>query len=68
MFHVTTVPNAEGLTKALTNAGFKGIQMNAVTYDPAFLTAHRRASGLDKEYVFIQYGAFEANTPATSRC
>ena len=42
MFHVTTVPNAEGLTKALTNSGFKGIQMNAVTYDPAFLEGASR--------------------------
>ncbi len=35
MFHVTTVPNAEGLSRALNNAGFKGSQVNAVTYDPA---------------------------------
>ena len=66
MFHVTTVPNAEGLTKALTQAGFKGIQMNAVTYDPAFLSG-AAATNLDKEYVFIQYSAFEANTPATQQ-
>ncbi len=66
MFHVTTVPNAEGLTKALTNSGFKGIQMNAVTYDPAFLSG-AAGTNLDKEYVFIQYSAFEANTPATQQ-
>jgi ABC-type branched-subunit amino acid transport system substrate-binding protein len=66
MFHVTTVPNAEGLTKALSNSGFKGIQMNAVTYDPKYLTGSG-AADLDKEYVFIQYSAFEANTPATQQ-
>jgi branched-chain amino acid transport system substrate-binding protein len=66
MFHVTTVPNAEGLTKALSNSGFKGIQMNAVTYDPAFL-AGSAAADLDKEYVFIQYSAFEVSTPATTQ-
>jgi len=66
MFHVTTVPNAEGLTKALSNSGFKGIQMNAVTYDPAFLEG-AAGDNLDKEYVFIQYAAFEENTPATQQ-
>jgi hypothetical protein len=66
MFHVTTVPNAEGLTKALTDAGFKGPQMNAVTYDPAFLTG-AAANNLDKEYVFIQYSAFEDNSAATQQ-
>jgi branched-chain amino acid transport system substrate-binding protein len=66
MFHVTTVPNAEGLTKALSNAGFRGIQMNAVTYDPAFLSG-ASAANLDKEYVFIQYSAFEVSTPATTQ-
>ena len=66
MFHVTTVPNAEGLTKALTERRLQGPQMNAVTYDPAFLTGSAGAD-LDKEYVFIQYCAFEANTPATQQ-
>jgi branched-chain amino acid transport system substrate-binding protein len=66
MFHVTTVPNAEGLTKALTDSGFKGIQMNAVTYSPVFLTGSA-AADLDKEYVFIQYSAFEENSPATQQ-
>ncbi len=58
MFHVTTVPNTVGLTKALKNAGFTGPQVNAVTYDPAFLKG-AQGSALDKEYVFIQYGAFQ---------
>jgi branched-chain amino acid transport system substrate-binding protein len=66
MFHVTTVPNAEGLTKALTDAGFKGPQVNAVTYDPAFLTGDAGAS-LDKEYVFIQYAAFESGGAANTQ-
>ena len=59
MFHVTTVPNTVGLTTALKNAGFKGPQVNAVTYDPTFL---KGASGtaLQGEYVFIQYGSFES--------
>ena len=39
--------------------------MNAVTYDPAFLTGAAGA-GLDKEYVFIQYGPFEENGAATT--
>ncbi|HEX4015118.1 MAG TPA: ABC transporter substrate-binding protein [Frankiaceae bacterium] len=66
MFHVTTVPNAEGLTKALTNAGFKGIQMNAVTYDPAFLSG-AAGDNLDKEYVFIQYGDFQTPSAANDQ-
>jgi branched-chain amino acid transport system substrate-binding protein len=66
MFHVTTVPNAQGLSKALTDSGFKGIQMNAVTYDPKYLTGSAEAD-LHNEYVFIQYSAFEANTPATQQ-
>ncbi len=66
MFHVTTVPNAEGLTKALTQAGFKGIQMNAVTYDPAFLSGSAGAN-LDKEYVFIQYGDFQTQSAANDQ-
>jgi hypothetical protein len=66
MFHVTTVPNAVGLTKALTNAGFKGPQVNAVTYDPAFLTGDTGA-GLDKEYVFVQYASFQSDSPANTQ-
>ncbi len=66
MFHVTTVPNAEGLSKALTDAGFKGAQMNAVTYDPAFLKGSA-AADLDKEYVFIQYGDFQTQSAANDQ-
>jgi branched-chain amino acid transport system substrate-binding protein len=66
VFHITTVPNAEGLTKALTDAGFKGPQLNAVTYDPAFLSGQAGAS-LNKEYVFIQYGAFESGGAANDQ-
>ncbi len=66
MFHVTTVPNAQGLSKALSDSGFKGIQMNAVTYDPKYLTGSAE-SDLNNEYVFIQYGAFEDNTAANTQ-
>ena len=66
MFHVTTVPNAEGLTKALTADGYKGIQMNAVTYDPSFLSGSG-AADLNKEYVFIQYGDFQTANAANTQ-
>jgi ABC-type branched-subunit amino acid transport system substrate-binding protein len=66
VFHVTTVPNTVGLTKALTNAGFKGPQVNAVTYDPKLLGGSTGA-GLNNEYVFIQYASFQSNTPATQQ-
>ena len=59
MFYVTTVPNTVGLTTALKNAGFKGPQMNAVTYDPTFLMGSS-GTALQDEYVFIQYGSFES--------
>lgn len=59
MFYVTTVPNTVGLTTALKNAGFKGPQMNAVTYDPTFLKGSS-GTALQDEYVFIQYGSFES--------
>jgi branched-chain amino acid transport system substrate-binding protein len=61
MFHVTTVPNTVGLTKALDNAGFKGPQVNAVTYDPKLLGTPS-GDALDKEYVFIQYGSFQGKS------
>jgi branched-chain amino acid transport system substrate-binding protein len=58
MFHVTTVPNTVGLTTALKNAGFKGPQVNAVTYDPVFLKGSANTA-LQSEFVFIQYGPFQ---------
>ena len=66
MFHVTTVPNTVGLTKALTNAGFKGPQVNAVTYDPKILSSST-GPALDKEYVFVQYASFQDNSPANQQ-
>ncbi len=67
MFHVTTVPNVEGLSTALTNAGFKGPQENAVTYDPAFLESAQAKKALQDAYVFIQYGSFQGKTEANTQ-
>ena len=62
VFHVTTVPNVEGLSTALTNAGYKGPQENAVTYDPAFLSNAQSRTALSNGYVFIQYGSLQAQS------
>jgi branched-chain amino acid transport system substrate-binding protein len=67
MFHVTTVPNTEGLSTALTNAGFKGPQVNAVTYDPAFLASAQSKAALENAYVFIQYGSFQSSSSANTQ-
>lgn len=66
MFHVTTVPNTVGLTTALNNAGFKGVQVNAVTYDPKIL-ASSTGPALNNEYVFIQYASFQSNSAANQQ-
>jgi hypothetical protein len=61
VFHVTSTANVEGLSKALTNAGFKGVQENALTYDPAFLSNSTGRDALQNQYVFIQFGSFEGD-------
>ena len=67
VFHVTTVPNVVGLSSALTNAGFKGPQENAVTYDPAFLQSAASRTALNNGYVFIQYGSFQNGSAANTQ-
>ncbi len=67
VFHVTTVPNVVGLSAALSNAGFKGPQENAVTYDPAFLQSATSRTALNNGYVFIQYGSFQNGSAANTQ-
>jgi hypothetical protein len=67
MVHVTTAPNAIGLTQALTNAGFKGPQENAVTYDPKYLASAQTKSALEGSYVFVQYGDFQNGSEANKQ-
>jgi hypothetical protein len=67
VFHVTSTANVEGLSKALTNAGYKGLQENALTYDPAFLSSSSSRDALQNAYVFIQFGSFESNAPVVSQ-
>jgi branched-chain amino acid transport system substrate-binding protein len=65
--HITTTPNAVGLTQALTNAGFKGLQENAVTYDPKYLASAQTKAALEGSYVFIQYGDFQNGSDANKQ-
>jgi branched-chain amino acid transport system substrate-binding protein len=67
MFHVTTVPNTTGLGAALTQAGFKGPQENAVTYDPAFLESPTSRQALQNAYAYIQYGSFEDKNSSANK-
>ncbi len=68
MFHVTTAPNVIGLSSALTAAGFKGPQENAVTYDTkTYLSNAQSRSALEGAYVFIQYGSFQGETEANKQ-
>jgi branched-chain amino acid transport system substrate-binding protein len=65
--HITTTPNAIGLTQALTNAGFKGPQENAVTYDPKYLASAQTKQALEGSYVFVQYGDFQNGSAANKQ-
>jgi branched-chain amino acid transport system substrate-binding protein len=67
VFHVTTAPNVVGLSAALSNAGFKGPQENAVTYAPSYLSSPASAKALEGGYVFIQYGSFQGNSDANKQ-
>jgi ABC-type branched-subunit amino acid transport system substrate-binding protein len=65
--HVTTAPNVIGLQSALSRAGFKGPQENAVTYDPSYLSNPASKAALDGGYVFLQYGSFQGNSTANQQ-
>jgi hypothetical protein len=67
MFHVTKPPSILGVSTALTNAGFKGMQVNAVTYGDAFLANAQSRAALNNEFVFIQYGSFENDSAANKQ-
>jgi branched-chain amino acid transport system substrate-binding protein len=65
--HVTTAPNVIGLSNALTRAGFKGPQENAVTYDPSYLANPASKAALEGGYVFLQYGSFQGDSSANQQ-
>jgi hypothetical protein len=65
--HVTTAPNVIGLQSALTRAGFKGPQENAVTYDPSYLSNPASRAALEGGYVFIQYQDFQGQSAANDQ-
>jgi hypothetical protein len=67
MFHVTKPPNIVGLSNSLRNSGFKGVQVNAVTYGKSFLASGSSRAALDGEYVYIQYGSFENGSAANQQ-
>jgi hypothetical protein len=67
MFHVTKPPNILGVSTALANAGFKGMQVNAVTYGAAFLANAQSRESLNNEFVFIQYGSFQNDAAANQQ-
>jgi len=66
-FHVTTAPNVIGLESALTRAGFKGPQENAVTYDPSYLANPASRAALEGAYVFVQYQDFQGQSSANEQ-
>jgi len=66
-FHVTTAPNVIGLESALTRAGFKGPQENAVTYDPSYLANPSSRAALEGAYVFVQYQDFQGTSSANEQ-
>ena len=67
MFHVTKPPNIVGLSNSLRNSGFKGIQVNAVTYGQSFLASGLSQAALNGEYVYIQYASFENGSAANKQ-
>jgi branched-chain amino acid transport system substrate-binding protein len=67
MAHITTAANAIGLTQALKNAGFKGPQENAVTYDAKYLSSAQTKQALEGTYVFVQYGDFQNGSDANKQ-
>lgn len=64
VFECTSAGSIIGIAGALKSAGFKGIQMNGVLYDPRLLIAKQLAASLDRTYVENLWDPYEANTPA----
>jgi ABC-type branched-subunit amino acid transport system substrate-binding protein len=56
VYHVTDFTNVASLTQALSAAGYKGIQVSAVGYDPRLAGF----KGLDNTYVSLQWLPSEA--------
>jgi len=66
MYYVTVLPNTIGLSEALKSAGFKGVGLDATSYDPSVVTEAQSRSASQGRYTWTGgYAPFEANTPAT---
>jgi ABC-type branched-subunit amino acid transport system substrate-binding protein len=63
VYHVTDFTNVTAMAQALAAAGYRGVQISAVGYDPR-LTA---LTSLDKVYTMFQWLPFESSGDATVR-
>lgn len=66
MWNETITPHVIGLMAALRAAGFKGVGIDAVNYDPAILASAQARQALQGEYVFLEFNPLQAKTPAVT--
>jgi ABC-type branched-subunit amino acid transport system substrate-binding protein len=64
---VLQTPFVIGLRQALTAAGYKGVTVDGVTYDPKLLQNSQSKQALQGEYVSAPFEPFESNTSAVSQ-
>lgn len=67
MFHVTLPNNSVGLGTALDRAGFDGIQVDAVSYNPQRLRDAESRAALQGRYVFLSFAPFETDDEAVAQ-
>lgn len=67
MFHVTLPNNSVALGTALERAGFEGIQVDAVSYNPQRLQDAESRQALQGRYVFLPFAPFETDSDAVDQ-
>lgn len=67
MFHVTLPNNSVALGTALDRAGFDGIQVDAVSYNPQRLQDAESRQALQGRYVFLPFAPFETDSVAVDQ-
>jgi ABC-type branched-subunit amino acid transport system substrate-binding protein len=64
VFECSSAGSIIGIAGALQSAGYKGLQMNGVLYDPRLLLSKQLAASLNDTYVENLWDPYQATTPA----
>jgi ABC-type branched-subunit amino acid transport system substrate-binding protein len=67
VFYIVQTPFVIGLNQALAAAGYKGIALDGVNYDPKLLKNPQSKQALQGEYVSLPFEPYESNTPAVKQ-